>query len=164
MAHAEKTAIRPAREGDAEALMELIRELAAYEKAAEMVRGDAGLLHRALFEQRTAEALVAESGGEAVGCAIFFTTFSTWECRPGIWVEDIFVRPAHRRGGTGRALLARVAAIAIERDYPRLDWSALKWNRLALDFYAGLGAAPLEEWQQLRLEGAALRRLGAEAP
>ncbi len=160
MAAADEPTIRPAREGDAEVLLGLIRELATYEKAPEMVRGSAELLHRALFEQRTAEALVVEAGGEAVGYAIFFTTFSTWECRPGIWVEDIYVQPGHRRGGIGRALLARVAAIAVERGYPRLDWCALKWNRMALDFYAGIGAVPLEEWQLLRLEGEPLRRLG----
>jgi GNAT superfamily N-acetyltransferase len=152
--------IRQAREGDAELLLGLIRELADYERAVERVTGDAELLHRALFEQRTAEALVLELDGEAIGYAIFFTTFSTWECRPGIWLEDVFVRPQHRRGGLGRALLARIAALAVERGYPRLDWCALKWNEPALRFYERIGAEPLEEWQLLRLEGEALRRLG----
>jgi GNAT superfamily N-acetyltransferase len=153
--------IRQAREGDAELLLSLIRELADYEKAVERVTGDTELLHRALFEDRTAEAVVLELDGEPIGYAIFFTTFSTWECRPGLWLEDVFVRPRHRRGGHGRALLAHVAALASERGYRRLDWCALKWNEPALRFYEKIGAEPLEEWQLLRLEGEALDRLAS---
>ena len=94
--------IRPATEADVELLFGLILELAEYEKLSDEVSGDAEVLRRSLFEQRAAEALIVEVGGEAVGYAIFFTTFSTFECRSGIWLEDVYVRPEHRRGGIGR--------------------------------------------------------------
>lgn len=154
--------IRPAEREDAELLFGLIRELAEYEKLAGEVRGDAELLAKTLVDRGGAEALIAEVDGDAVGYAIFFTTYSTFECRPGIWVEDLFVRPEHRRGGIGRALLARIAAIALERDCARLEWSALDWNEPALRFYDELGATRLGEWLTLRLDGQALERLGAE--
>ncbi len=154
--------IRTAVREDAELLFGLIRELAEYEKLGDAVRGDAELLATTLFDQGAAEALIAEDGGEAVGYAIFFGAFSTFECRPGIWVEDLFVRPEHRRRGIGRALLARLAATALERDCARLEWSALDWNELALRFYDELGATRLEEWLTLRLDGQELERLGAE--
>lgn len=161
MAATDETLIRAAGPEDAEALFGLIRELAEYEKLAEEVRGDAETLRRSLFEQGAGEALIAEAGGEAVGYAIFFTTFSTFECRPGIWLEDVFVRPAHRRGGVGRRLMERLAALTVEREHVRLEWCALDWNELALGFYDGLGARRLEEWTTLRLEGERLRALAA---
>ena len=154
--------IRPAERGDAELLFGLIRELAEYEKLADEVRGDAELLARTLFDRGGAEALIAELDGEAVGYAIFFATYSTFECRPGIWVEDLFVRPEHRRRGIGRALLARIAASTLERGCARLEWSALDWNEPALRFYDELGATRLGEWLTLRLDGQELERLGAE--
>lgn len=152
--------IRPARPDDAIALHGLIAELAEYEGLADAVSGDAQLLATALFERKAAEALIAEVNEEAVGYAVFFPTFSTFECRPGLWVEDLFVRRERRRRGMGRALLARIAAIAVERGCARLEWSALDWNESALRFYAGLGATQLAQWQALRLEGAALKSLG----
>ncbi|HWM55482.1 MAG TPA: GNAT family N-acetyltransferase [Solirubrobacterales bacterium] len=154
--------IRPAVRGDAELLFGLIRELAEYEKLGDAVRGDAELLARTLFDQEAAEPLIAEVDGEAVGYAIFFDTFSTFECRSGIWVEDLFVRPEHRRRGIGRSLLARIAATALERGCARLEWSALDWNEPALRFYDELGATRLGEWLTLRLDGQELERLGAE--
>lgn len=154
--------IRPAERDDAEHLFELIIELAEYEKLAGEVRGDAELLARTMFDRGGAEALIAEVDGEAIGYVIFFPTYSTFECRPGIWVEDLFVRPEQRRRGIGRALLGRIAALALERECARLEWAALDWNEPALRFYAELGAERLSEWETLRLEGEELTRLGAE--
>ncbi len=156
--------IRAAIEADLEALCALILELAEYEKLTDAVRGDAELLQRALFEERAAEALLVEVGGEAVGYAIFFTTFSTFECRPGIWLEDVYVRPEHRRGGIGRAVMEHLAALALERDYVRFEWCALEWNEPALHFYDELGATRLEEWRMLRLDRDGMRRLSEPAP
>jgi len=153
--------IRPAVRGDVARLFDLVRELAEYEKLAAAVKGDAERLGRALFEERTAEALIAEADGAAVGYAIFFTTFSSFECRPGLWVEDLFVKPDWRGRGIGRGLLGHIAGLALARDCARLEWSALDWNKPALRLYDGLGASRLEEWRMLRLEGDALRRLGA---
>ncbi len=109
MTRAEETTIRAATEEDAELLFALIVELASYEKLADAVRGDPEVLRRSLFERRAAEALVIEAAGEAIGYAIFFTTFSTFECKPGIWLEDVYVRPEHRRGGIGRAVMEHLA-------------------------------------------------------
>jgi GNAT superfamily N-acetyltransferase len=163
VASAEETTIRPATEEDAELIFNLIGELAAYEKLADAVRGDPEVLRRSLFEQRAAEALILEARGEAIGYAIFFTTFSTFECRAGIWLEDVYVRPEHRRGGVGRAVMERLAAIAIERDLVRLEWCALEWNEPALCFYAQLGATVLDDWRMLRLERDGVERLSRGA-
>jgi GNAT superfamily N-acetyltransferase len=152
--------IRAVTEEDVETLFGLILELAAYENLGEEVSGDAELLARSLFVEGTAEALLAELDGEAVGYAIFCGSFSTFECRGGIWIEDIFVRPESRGSGIGRALFEQVATLAVERSFPRVEWAALNWNDLALGFYDRLGARRLDEWQMLRLEGEALRRLG----
>jgi GNAT superfamily N-acetyltransferase len=153
--------IRPARREDAARLLGLIRELAEYERLADQVVGTEELLVGSLFERRVAEALLAEADGEEVGYAVFFPTFSTFECRPGLWVEDIFVRPQLRRSGIGRAILAEIAAIALDRGCARLEWMALEWNEPALRFYDGLGATRLDDWRALRLDGEALRQLGA---
>lgn len=152
--------IRSARPDDVPALFELIEELAEYEALTDAVQGDTHLLSAALFEHETAEALVAEVAGGTVGYAIFFTTFSTFECRPGLWVEDLFVKEDRRGQGIGRALLADIAGIAVDRGCARLEWSALGWNESALRFYKGLGADRLEQWQALRLEGDQLKMLG----
>jgi len=153
--------IREAGEGDVETLFELILELAAYEKLREEVSGDVETLRHSLFVERTAEALLAERGESTVGYAIFCGSFSTFECRGGLWLEDIYVRPESRQLGAGRALFARVAAIALERGLTRLEWAALDWNELALDFYRGFGATRLDEWRMLRLDGDALAALGS---
>ncbi len=160
MATANDVEIRPATEADVPLLFDLILELAAYEKLGESVAGDAEKLRRSLFEQKAAEALLLETAdGEAVGYAIFFTDFSTFECRPGIWLEDVYVRPEHRRGGIGLVVMEHLARIAIRRDYARLDWCALEWNEPALDFYAKIGARRLDDWRMLRLEENGIRRL-----
>jgi GNAT superfamily N-acetyltransferase len=151
--------IRPAREADVEQLFALIADLASYEKLSDAVRGDPEVLRRSLFEQRAAEALMVELDGEAIGYAIFFTTFSTFECRSGIWLEDVYVRPEHRRGGIGLAVMERLAALALERGHVRLEWCALDWNEPALRFYDKLGARRLDDWRMLRLERDGIERL-----
>jgi GNAT superfamily N-acetyltransferase len=152
--------IRPATEADAGLLFSLILELAEYEKLADEVSGDAEVLRRTIFEQRAAEALIVEVGGEPVGYAIFFTTFSSFECRSGIWLEDVYVRPQSRRGGIGRKVMEHLAALALERGHVRLDWCALDWNEPALRFYDKLGATRLDSWKMIRLDRDGMRRLG----
>jgi len=152
--------VRPAEPGDIEVIHGLIRELATYERAPEKVVGTPAMLADALFgEHVSAEALIAELDGRPVGFALFHGTFSTWECRPGIWLEDLYVPPEHRRHGIGQALLAELARITVERGCARLEWTALDWNTPALDFYAKLGAQRLSEWDNHRLDGEALERL-----
>lgn len=156
------TRIRAAQRADVPLLMGLIRELADYERLSDEVTGGEDALERHLFGERpAAEALVAELDGEPAGFALFFTTFSTFLCRPGIWLEDVFVRPEHRRAGIGRALFERLASLAVERDCGRMEWVALDWNEPAIDFYARLGARPVDGWTVHRLDGDALNRLAA---
>jgi GNAT superfamily N-acetyltransferase len=157
--------IREARPDDVGLLIALIGELADYEKLSDQVRATDELLDRALFgNPPSAEALIAERDGEPVGYALYFSTFSTFLAIQGIWLEDLYVRPEHRKGGTGRALLAAVAAKLRERGGERLEWSALDWNELALGFYRGLGARAMHEWVTHRLIGDDLARLAGEAP
>lgn len=154
------SSVRPASRGDVDTVYELIVALAEYERLRDQVKGTRELLETALFGPRPhAEALIAEVDATPVGFALFFHNFSTFLCRPGIWLEDLFVVPEHRRGGVGRLLLSRVAAIAVERNCARLEWTALHWNEPALRFYAALGAETMSEWQTLRLEGERLRAL-----
>ncbi len=152
--------IRPAQRRDAGLLFTMIGELAEYERASERVVGTQDMLATALFDAPpAAEALVAEAGGEPAGFALFFGTFSTWLCAPGLWLEDLYVRPEHRGEGIGRALLAHLAQLGVERGCGRVEWSALNWNTPALEFYDRLGAARLDDWKGFRLEGESLRRL-----
>jgi GNAT superfamily N-acetyltransferase len=156
-----ETTIRPATGGDMELLFSLILELAEYEKLADEVEGDPEVLRRTLFEQRAAEALIVEHAGEAIGYAIFFTTFSSFECRSGVWIEDVYVRPDSRRGGIGRAVMEYIAALALERGHVRLEWTALDWNEPALRFYEKFGATTLGDWITHRLDVDGMRRLSA---
>jgi GNAT superfamily N-acetyltransferase len=159
-ANANDLQIRPATEADAQLLFDLILELATYEKLADEVSGDPEVLRRSLFEEKAAEALLLETpDGEAVGYAIFFTTFSTFECRSGIWLEDVYVRPEHRRGGIGRAVMEHLARLTLERGHVRLEWVALDWNEPALNFYEKLGAQRLDDWLIHRLERDGIERL-----
>ena len=154
--------IREAAPADVELIHTLVVELARYERAPEKVVGTPELLAEALFgRDPVAEALIAELDCKPAGFALFYRSFSTWECRPGIWLEDLYVPPEHRRAGIGRALLAEVAAIAVSRGCARLEWAALDWNTPALDFYAGLGAGALDDWVMHRLDGAALERVAS---
>lgn len=156
--------IRPASPSDLPLIAELIRALAVYEKLAHEVRFDEAVLGEKLFGARPyAEVLIGELDGDPQGFALFFHNFSTFEGRPGIYLEDLFVRPEARGSGLGRALLARLAALAVERDCARLEWSVLDWNEPAIGFYRKLGAAMMDEWTVMRVDGAALQRLGAEA-
>ncbi len=156
--------IRAAEPQDVKVIFSLIRELAEYERAPEQVRGTPELLADALFgDHPVAEALIAEREGHPIGFALFYVSFSTWECRPGLWLEDLFVPPEHRRGGVGRALLTAVAATAVRRGYTRLEWVALDWNEPALDFYEKLSATRLDDWLIHRLDGRRLEAAAAEA-
>lgn len=160
MASANDVQIRAATEADAPLLFDLIQELASYEKLGDKVAGSAEVLRQSMFERKAAEALLIETAdGETVGYAIFFTNFSTFECRPGIWLEDVYVRPEHRRGGIGLAVMEHLAQIAEEREYARLEWCALEWNEPALNFYEGIGARVLDDWRMLRLERDGIARL-----
>ena len=144
-------------------LFALIRQLAEYERAADQVIGTEQLLFEALFgDDAVAEAVIAEVDGEPAGFALFYRTFSTWLCLPGLWLEDLFVSAAHRRGGIGSALLSHLAQLAISRGYRRLEWSALDWNTPALDFYESIGATRLAEWREFRLSGASLREVAGQ--
>jgi GNAT superfamily N-acetyltransferase len=155
--------IRPARPDDAPLIHALIVELATYERDPDAVHATPALLHEALFaDDPVAECLIAELDGRPAGFALFYRTFSTWEGRPGIWLEDLFVMPERRRGGVGRALLRELAAITVQRGYTRLEWNALDWNTLALDFYVGIGAERKSEWELHRLTGDALAALAGE--
>jgi GNAT superfamily N-acetyltransferase len=157
--------IRDATPTDVPLLMALIRELADYEKLGHELLATEELMERALFgSPPAAEALIAEQGGEAIGYALFYSTFSTFLAIQGIWLEDLYVRPEHRKAGAGRALLASVAARLRERGGERLEWAALDWNELALGFYRGLGAQAMNEWITHRLIGEDLRALAAQAP
>jgi GNAT superfamily N-acetyltransferase len=158
------TFIRAARPEDAGLLLEMFRELAEFEHLEDQLLATEELILAALFGERpAAEALIAESEGEPAGYAVFFPTFSTFLAIQGIWLEDIYVRPAHRRAGVGGALLAAVAARLVERGGRRLEWSALDWNERALSFYAGIGAQRMDEWVTHRLIGEPLERLAARA-
>ena len=156
--------IRPATEADLGVIEALIRALAEYERMRDEVVMDAALLRRNLFgERRFAEVLIAEENSEAAGFALFFHNFSTFVGRPGIYLEDLFVKPEHRGKGYGKALLRRLAEIAVERECGRLEWAVLDWNEPAIGFYQSLGARPNNEWTVYRLAGEALETL-AHAP
>ena len=155
-------AIRFAEEADLPVVLRFIRELAEYEKMADQVVATEKLLREWMFEKRTAEALIGEADGEAVGFALFFHNFSTFLGRAGIYLEDLYVRPEHRGRGFGGAFLRRLAAIAVERGCGRLEWSCLDWNRPSIDFYRALGAEPMDEWTIYRVAGETLERLAAD--
>jgi len=156
--------IREARAEDVPAVVGLVHELAEYERSPESCTLTEEQLHAALFgPEAVARCHVAEVGGEVVGCAIWFRNFSTWRGVPGIYLEDLFVRPAHRGSGLGRALLAALAAVCTERGYARLEWQVLDWNEPSIGFYKSLGAVPMDEWTTYRLDGDALRTFAESA-
>jgi GNAT superfamily N-acetyltransferase len=154
-------AIRPAVPTDLPLIATLIRDLAAYEKLSHEVRFDETALGVNLFGPRPhAEVVIGEVDGVAQGFALFFHNFSTFEGRPGIYLEDLYVRPQARGAGLGKALLAHLAALAIARDCARLEWWVLDWNAPSIGFYTSLGARPMDEWTVMRVDGAALVALG----
>ncbi|MEO0031537.1 MAG: hypothetical protein RIS94_1295 [Pseudomonadota bacterium] len=155
--------IRAATPADLSLIAGLIRALAEYEKLADEVRFDGAVLGSKLFGPRPyAEVLIGELDGVAQGFALFFHNFSTFEGKPGIYLEDLFVTPEARGSGLGKALLAHLAALALERDCARLEWWVLDWNEPSIGFYKALGAKFMDEWTVMRVDGAALERLGAE--
>jgi GNAT superfamily N-acetyltransferase len=152
--------IRPARPADVPRILELIRELADYEQALDQVTATADGLSAALFAPRPAVfAQVASVREEVVGFALWFLNFSTWLGSHGIYLEDLYVTPAMRGRGIGKALLAELAAICVRRGYGRLEWWVLDWNAPAIGFYRSIGAEPMSEWTVQRLAGQALRGL-----
>jgi GNAT superfamily N-acetyltransferase len=156
--------IRSATPADISLIGQFIRDLAEYEKLAHEVRFDEAVMAQKLFGPRTfAEVLIGEIDGTPQGFALFFHNFSTFEGRPGIYLEDLFVRPDARGSGLGKALLGKLAALAVERDCARLEWSVLDWNTPAIDFYKALGARPMDEWTVYRVDGDALTDLAAHS-
>ncbi|MBE4964656.1 GNAT family N-acetyltransferase [Enterobacter cloacae complex sp. P24RS] len=150
--------IRQARPENAAAIYDMIYELAVYEKAPEEVVTTPDEIRKTLFgaDSKT-EALIAEYAGRVVGYAVFFTSYSTWLGRNGIYMEDLYVSPEYRNKGAGKALLKKIAQCAVERNCGRLEWSVLDWNQSAIDFYLSIGALPQSEWVRYRLDGDALR-------
>ena len=154
------THLRPARPEDVPAILGLVEELAEYERARHQVQATEPLLHEALFgTDHVAGCEVVEVRGEVVGIALWYRSFSTWTGRTGLYLEDLYVRPEHRGGGHGRALLARLAGICVQRGWQRLEWSVLDWNEPAIGFYRAIGAVGLDEWTVHRLSGEALTAL-----
>jgi GNAT superfamily N-acetyltransferase len=153
--------LRAAEPGDVPAIVGLIRELAGFEKLTHLVEVTPQSLHPHLFGERpAAESVVAERDGQVIGFALFFTNFSTFLGKPGLYLEDLYVQPAHRGNGVGRALLTHLAALANARGYGRFEWSVLDWNVDAIRLYENMGATLLPEWRICRVTGEALRSFG----
>lgn len=159
------TRVRPAAESDVPLVLRFIRELADYERLLHEVVATEDRLRDTLFGPRPgAEVVIAEDGaGEPLGFALFFHNYSTFLAQPGLYLEDLYVRPEARGRGAGRALLAHLARLARERGCGRLEWWVLDWNESAIRFYRALGARPMDEWTVFRLAGADLDRLADEA-
>ncbi len=162
--------VRDAVPEDVGRIAELVRELATYERAADQVESTPESFARLMFPDDGSDpmafCLIAEVRGDdgrwqPVGFAAWYLTFSTWTGEKGIWLEDLFVSPEVRGSGLGRALLARLAEIAVQRGYQRLEWWVLTWNEPALGFYRSLGAVPLDDWVHYRIDREALRQLGS---
>lgn len=152
--------LRTARPDDVPTILTLIRELADYEKLLHEVQADPEALHDHLFGDNPAiEVLIAEWDGEVAGFALFFHNYSTFLTKTGLYLEDLYVKPAHRGRGIGKALLAELARLAVERGCGRLEWSVLNWNAPAIGFYRSLGAQAMDEWTVYRVSGDNLRRL-----
>ncbi|WP_394940908.1 GNAT family N-acetyltransferase [Psychromicrobium sp. YIM B11713] len=153
--------IRPALPTDVPVILELIHDLAIYEKEPEAVKTTEAMLQATLFaEAPKVFAHVAEDSSGVQGFALWFLNFSTWEGVHGIYLEDLYVRPTARGGGHGKALLQHLAQIAVQQGYARVEWSVLDWNTPSINFYRSLGAEPMEEWTTFRLTGAALQKVG----
>lgn len=153
------TKFRIAEEKDTALILEFIKELAEYEKMSDEVVADEKLLQKWIFEEKKAEVIFALEDGKEVGIALFFHNFSTFLGRAGIYLEDLFVKPAYRGHGHGKALIKELARIAVERGCGRLEWCCLDWNKPSIDFYLSLGATPLSEWTTYRATGENLIKL-----
>ena len=159
-----KWSIRNAQPGDEGHILALIRDLALYEREPDQAKATTQDLASALFSEHTsAECVLAEGEGDTVGFALFFTNFSTWTGRPGLYLEDLFVRESARGLGIGKALLLHLASIASARNYGRMEWSVLDWNQSAIDFYESLGAKPMTGWTVYRLDQAALLEIAVKS-
>lgn len=157
-----KMNIRYAQRRDVPAILGLIRELAAYEHMEDQVIATKELLEEWLFERKKAEVLLGELEGQVVGFALFFHNFSTFLGRAGIYLEDLYIQPAHRGKGYGKRLLRQLAKIAVERECGRLEWACLDWNTPSIGFYLSLGAQSMKEWTTYRLTGDSLRQMAAD--
>jgi len=158
------TTIRTATEADVPQILEFIRALAAYEREPDAVTAtEADLLRDGFGPNPFYVCLIADLDGQPAGFAFYFFNYSTWKGRPGLYLEDLFVHPEFRGLGIGKALLQRVAAIALENNCPRLQWEVLDWNTPAVDFYRAMGAEFLDEWRNVRVTGPALERLAGAA-
>ena len=152
--------IAPATPADVPTILSFIRELAEYEKLLDRCIATEAKLHQTLFgPRRYAEVLMGRVDGRAVGYALFFHSYSTFLARPGIYLEDVYVQPAARGRGVGKALLREVARVARDRDCGRIEWSVLNWNKPSIDFYVSLGAVPMDEWTMYRLDEAGIAAL-----
>jgi GNAT superfamily N-acetyltransferase len=159
------TSIRTATPADIPQILTFIRALAAYEREPDAVSAtEAGLLRDGFGPNPFYSCLIAERDGQPAGFAFFFFNYSTWKGCPGIYLEDIFVQPEFRGLGIGKALLKEVAAIAVEKNCPRLQWEVLDWNTPAIEFYRAMGAEFLDEWRNVRVSGEALERLAQAEP
>ena len=152
--------IRPANIGDTDTILRFVRNLAIYEHAEDQVLSTPAHVHKTMFsEGATAHGLICEKDGQAVGFAVYFFNYSTWQGRNGLYLEDLYVDPAHRGSGAGKALLRRLARIALDKDCGRFEWSVLDWNTPSIQFYDSLGAQPQSEWIRYRMTGDALAAL-----
>ena len=164
------SSVRLAAPADVAVILELVHELAVYEREPDAVEATEQMLNTALFGPApTASCHVAlGDDGEVVGFALWYVTFSTWKGLPGLWLEDLFVRPTARGRGLGKALLQELAAVCVDRGYPRFEWWVLDWNEPSIGFYRSLGAVPQDEWTTFRVDGQALVELatpdGAAGP
>ncbi|MBU9735948.1 GNAT family N-acetyltransferase [Diplocloster agilis] len=152
--------IRKAERTDIPVVLELIKELAEYEKMSDDVVATPKLLEEWIFDKEKAQVLLGEADGEIVGMALYFYNFSTFLGRAGIYLEDLFVKPSMRGSGMGKALLTQLARIAVEEGCGRMEWSCLNWNAPSIGFYKSLGAVPMDEWTVYRLTGDVLDELG----
>jgi len=153
---------RNAERKDVPLILQFIKELAEYEKMLDEVVADEATLERWIFDKQKAEVIFAVVNGEEVGFALFFHNFSTFLGRSGIYLEDLYVKPAFRGKGCGKALLKKLASIAVERGCGRLEWWCLDWNKPSIDFYLSLGAEPMSDWTVYRIAGETLTRLAEE--
>lgn len=153
------TIIRSAGPRDVPTILRFVRELAAFEREPDAVEATEETLAHALFDERAAEAVIAERDGAPVGFALFFHNFSTWTGKKGLYLEDLYVTPEARGTGVGRQLLKHLAAVAVERDCARFEWAVLDWNQPAIDFYTSQGAEMMADWRIERVTGKALARL-----
>lgn len=160
--HKQNINLRFAEEKDVPLILELIRELAVYEKLINEVTATEEILKKSLFIQKTAEVVIAEYNGKPAGYALFFHNFSTFLGKAGIYLEDLYVRPEMRGKGIGKAILKFLAAVAKDRDCSRLEWSCLDWNEPSIRFYKQMGAVPMSDWTVYRVSGEALINLASE--